>query len=148
MEKIKNWRPGILPSEYLKYLKDKDLIKCSNIEDSSIDLQLSHMGWEMEGCIKPSANKRFSTILGNREYAQPFVLSQDEIKTLEAHKTYVFQLQEELNLGDNKFNICGQSTGKSSIGRLDVLTRLIVDNTNHYDELPNDYSGSLYITTY
>ena len=42
-------------------------------------------------------------------------------------------------------NISGMANPKSSTGRLDVFTRLIIDNTQEFETVPNGYKGPLYL---
>src|SRR5208283_4178675 len=42
-------------------------------------------------------------------------------------------------------NINGRATGKSSIGRLDVITRLLTENSTEYDIVEAGYEGHLYL---
>ena len=71
------------------------------------------------------------------------------IFTLQPKATYVFRLQQRLNqrmLSD--WNVHGQSTAKSSIGRMDVLARLIVDGMDCYESFrPKEMAstGDMYI---
>jgi len=53
---------------------------------------------------------------------------------LEPERSYAFRIREELGFpSDAPF--CGQATPKSSIGRLDVITRLVVSGMVEYDTL-------------
>jgi len=62
--------------------------------------------------------------------------------TLERNHVYLFKADCELNLKDTK--ILGKATAKSSIGRLDVLVRLLCDRASEFDRLPSEYEGALY----
>src|SRR5262249_44191726 len=53
--------------------------------------------------------------------------------TLEAKHTYVFKLQQKLGPEIRSSRIHGQATAKSSVGRVDVLARLIVDGMDSYE---------------
>jgi dCTP deaminase len=60
--------------------------------------------------------------------------AQDGTFSLKARETYVFKLNDRLNtkaLAKNEIH--GQATAKSSIGRVDVLARLIVDGMDTYE---------------
>ena len=54
----------------------------------------------------------------------------------------MIKLLEGLNLPKN---ISGMANPKSSTGRLDVFTRLIIDNTQEFETVPNGYKGPMYI---
>jgi dCTP deaminase len=57
----------------------------------------------------------------------------EKILTLECDETYVFKLAERLDPEFAKIGIHGQATAKSSVGRVDVLARLIVDGMDQYE---------------
>ena len=61
---------------------------------------------------------------------------------LECGCVYIVKLLEGLNLPKN---ISGTANPKSSTGRLDVFTRLIVDRTQQFENVPKGYKGSLYL---
>lgn len=141
--KISDMRPGILPKHYLEELDGQVLFNASKIKASSLDLHLAQDIWEMKGSLRLRPDLTFAQISDNPE----FVEKSDKLtksKILKPKTTYVIKLKEHFK--DNHGNqLFGQATGKSTIGRLDVLTRLIVDGSPRYDELPIDYNGSLYV---
>mgnify|MGYP001560995890 FL=1 len=49
---------------------------------------------------------------------------------------------EELSLSSS---LCGLANPKSSTGRLDMFTRVIVDGGHRFDEIPLGYKGKLYL---
>jgi hypothetical protein len=57
---------------------------------------------------------------------------------------FVVQLEESVNFSQYPW-LCGEATGKSSIGRLDVLTRLLADGCSEHERVPERYKGSLYV---
>ncbi len=61
---------------------------------------------------------------------------------LDRQQIYLIKLDTHLSL---PANVCGRATGKSSIGRLDVITRLLTENGNEYDVVPAEYDGHLYV---
>lgn len=134
-------RPGVLTKEQIINLKGEVIDNLNgDIDLSAFDLRLSEQGWEMKGSIKGSSEQNISQITG--KYGEVFDLKTP--KTLKRKKTYIFQLIEGLNLSGGK-RLFGRATGKSSIGRLDILTRLMVDKSPSYDEIEDGYSGSLYL---
>ena len=145
-KRLKEIRPGILNRDQMFELKG-DLISDLREEDvdaSAFDLHLSRLAWKMRGCIKGSGDKTIMEVIQKYEECS---FSIEKLERLEAGKTYIFRLKECLNLPpDHEFY--GRATGKSSIGRLDVLTRLMVDRCPSYDEInpKNDsYPGSLFL---
>jgi dCTP deaminase len=112
--------------------------------ESAIDLRLSELAWELGSTLKPRSNTESESVsyLVNK-YGKKFKVS-DTKTLLEKGKVYVFRLQESLNLKD-KFRLSAQASGKSSIGRLDILTRLIVDDSPVYDVIKPPHRGDLYV---
>jgi len=136
-EPWKEWIPGVLSKKQVEELCGQYI---ENVTDpanaigySSIDLTLSDEGYEMlTGSIKPAGINYRRTILENRDYAKKLDADNDGIFNLSRGKTYVFCLNEKLDKL-RKTSIYGQATAKSSIGRVDVLARLIVDKMFHYE---------------
>ncbi|MFL6239604.1 MAG: 2'-deoxycytidine 5'-triphosphate deaminase [Actinomycetes bacterium] len=61
---------------------------------------------------------------------------------LEHNVPYLVELRERLALPDW---LRAKANPKSSTGRLDVFTRVICDNSYHFDEIPRGYQGALYV---
>lgn len=130
-----HWIPGALNKRQVKELYAHGLIFVKGADEldigaSSIDLTLSDEGFLMDGSVKPSREAPYEG-----EFArEKRVKLKDDSFLLERKNTYVFRLRERLNaemLG--KIGIHGQATAKSSVGRLDVLARLIVDGMDRYE---------------
>lgn len=145
VEVLKNGRPGILNKEHILSLEGEVITGLTKqaVGPSAFDLHLSHEGWEMNGSIKGSDKTLIDEI--GKSYGNPFSIEKKQ--KLEAKHTYLFKLEECLKpLKDAK--LYGRATGRSSIGRLDVLSRLMVDRCSSYDEIePKEdyYPGRLYI---
>lgn len=114
-----------------------------SIGQSSIDLHLSDQAYELTGgSIKPDGQDRY--LLGIREAGLVKRLSPDEDGsfTLEPKRTYLFKTQETLHASAfANSTIYGQATAKSSVGRLDVLARLIVDGMDGYEGFSPFHAG-------
>lgn len=142
IEPWKGWIPGVLCKPQVQKLCEEDYIENvanwkddenGQIDYSSIDLTLSDEGYEMvKGSVKPAGIEYRRTILENDYYAKKLNADNDGIFNLSKGKTYVFCLNEKLDKL-RKTSIYGQATAKSSIGRVDVLARLIVDKMFHYE---------------
>lgn len=141
------YRPGVLNPCQTKVLIEKGYITSPNppkIDFSALDLHISNIGWEMERCIKGKENQAYTEVLAN--YGKRFDLEEGEnnTKLLEKKKTYVFKLVETISFPkDSEFY--GRGTGTSSMGRLDIFNRLIIDRQSSYDKIPSEYDGSLYL---
>jgi len=132
-EYLRGWRPGVLCNTQLKTLCDEKVI--DNVEDkkackeSSIDLTLGSDCWEMRGgSIKPFG-QAYNTCLKPDLKKEP---NGENIYELKKGNTYVFKLRERLQIAEDS-HLYGEATAKSTIGRTDVLARLIVDRSNKYE---------------
>jgi len=144
-DEISGFRPGVLGQEQIEELiRQKTIENASDPGYSSLDLHLGSQCWRMKGGIKGLKDRAYSDVLIANTYAEP--LDRLEVKKviLLPGSTYVFQLREELHV-PKESGIFAFATGRSSIGRLDILTRLIADHSDTYDEVPQDYSGRLYL---
>jgi dCTP deaminase len=146
---FKDFRPGVLCKNQLKYLAKKNIILNSNMDEeaeSAFDLHLGNKYWEMKGSIKGiHKSSPYIQILENRTFCTGPLKLSGKLE-LKKRKTYIFEIAERLEFPSNiNKRLCCRSTGKSSIGRLDVLTRLITDNSQAYDVVPEDNPGALYL---
>ncbi len=146
MENLENWRPGVLNKDQIIQLCEDDIIKnvdIKSIEDpSSIDLHITDVVSQLKGCVKPQTSSDISSlILSFKEKPLPF--NSDGTISLEKKKTYLFQVKESVNFTNTEFY--GQATGKSTFGRLDILTRLMTSKNDRYDIVQKNYNGSLWV---
>jgi dCTP deaminase len=132
-----DWIPGVLSKRQLRELcKTSYIIGAkegdSFFDQSSIDLTLSGEGYLLtKGAIKPQGS--FLAFVNREKDLLEKLEFKDGQFLLEAKKTYVFKLEQQLNTELKTSPIYGQATAKSSIGRLDVLARLIVDGMDRYE---------------
>src|SRR5262249_47943430 len=102
------------------------------IDGSSMDLHLTEEGYELEGgSIKPSGRGYLHFIEKNKLARR--LEPKDGACLLEKRHTYLFKIKERLSNELANAGIHGQATAKSSIGRVDVLARLVVDGTSGYE---------------
>jgi len=143
-------RPGALPSHILRKLADPNvgIIKGmtdeekEDIDPSTFDLHVSDEGWTMEkGSIKGVEGKNYENVLKDFGEKLPFG---NGYYDLDRRKIYVFKLREYLDFTEEP-RLHGQATGRSSVGRLDILARLIADKADSYDSVPSKHTGSLYV---
>ncbi len=147
------WLPGVLSSDQMKELAKRGYITNIpehglQVDNSSFDLHLSGNGWEMiDGAIKPSL-ENYENYLRNKNLAKKIIREENNTFILKREKTYIFEIKEEIHFREYDY-FFGQATAKSSIGRMDVLARLIVDGMDRYDSFtPSEQkksTGKLYI---
>ena len=138
-------RKGALPAEQIIALHKLSSIKClrpltdNQIQPASIDLRLSKKCWEVEASFLPGHKKTVRQKLSKLKKRE---IDIGDFKTLSKGKIYIIQIQEELSLPDN---ISAVANAKSSTGRLDILTRLISDNSSCFDRIRKGYKGKVYV---
>ena len=151
-EPWKDWIPGVLSKSQMRELCQEGLI--TNVKDiddgSSIDLHLTDEGYQMvAGSVKPWGD-RYEFFIKKQGLAKPMeAVKEDGTFILKARNTYVFKLRENIS-SLKKAKIYGQATAKSSVGRVDVLARLIVGGMDCYetfdpDRLKEEGSGEMYL---
>ena len=140
-----SWRPGVLNKEQIKALGNSGKLERFDLETldhSAIDLHISDIGHKMKGSVKPLNDGDISSvILSFKDKDENF--KRDGKFYLEKAQTYIFQVEESLNL--EKTKISGQATGKSTYGRLDILTRLLTNYSVSFDTVAKGYKGSLWV---
>jgi dCTP deaminase len=150
------WIPGVLNRDQMKQLCDEELITVEGspekaLDESSIDLSVSDEAFRMrQGSVKPRGSHRpYSWFLKKKELAERLSPSSDETYLLRVRETYVFKLREKLARGLADARIYGQATAKSSVGRVDVLSRLIVNGMDTYEQFDPEglerQSGDMYL---
>jgi len=151
-----NWIPGVLNKEQMRDLCEEGLITGGDdleesIGKSAIDLSISGTAYEMlRGTVKPTGSTEYGFFITRNDLAKPCKLSDDGTLILRSKNTYVFKLNERLNTSELKnAGIHGLATAKSSVGRIDVLARLIIDGMDTYetfnpDRLTNSF-GDMYL---
>lgn len=142
MKPWNNWIPGVLSNGQLHDLLKGDFIIGTSgrsrelragIDASAFDLYLTDEGYEMrQGSVKPYGSD-YKEVLDDPRLARRLRNEHGDIFHLKRAHTYVFKLSERL-VGFNDAEIYGQATAKSTIGRVDVLARLIVDGMDSYEE--------------
>src|SRR5947209_15568688 len=66
----------------------------------------------------------------------------DTVTVMYRNQFYLFPLQERLDLPPH---VAVRANPKSTIGRLDVFTRVVAETGTAFDEAPAGYSGQLYV---
>jgi len=148
---MEDWLPGVLSARQLSHLANEGFLQHVTpkaISYSAVDLHLADNGYCLpEGSVKPFG-ERYLPQLINQKLVNPLTAEGGTFR-LERTKTYLFPVRERLNLRNQNFRFFGQATAKSSVGRVDVLARLIVDGMSSYEgftpEAARSGSGEMYI---
>jgi len=146
---------GVLNAQLIIELIDEGVVIGANRSDleerikrqeneSAMDLRLSDEGWSLNSTLKPKSNSESESVRFLVHKYGKKLEGLDKGIVLRKDQVYLFKLQESLNFKD-KFRLYAQASGKSSIGRLDVLTRLITDDSPIYDEINKAYRGDLFV---
>jgi dCTP deaminase len=101
-----------------------------------------------KGSVKPPGIQNYAWFIKKEGLGTPISPLADGTFTLDAKSTYVFRLKERLNSSLADGHIYGQATAKSSVGRVDVLARLIADGMDSYEGFTPEgveRSGDLYL---
>jgi len=109
------------------------------IQPASLDLRLGNKAYRVRASFLAGKGQTVSDRLAQ------FTMHQIDLTdgaVLEKGCVYVVPLMESLNLPKG---MTAAASAKSSIGRLDLLTRIITDDGVEFDRVPDGYSGPLYV---
>lgn len=140
------WVPGVLSRDQLIALAERDHLTGiddpESIDDhSSFDLHLTLPAFQLtRGSVKPFGY-RFLHSLNDAGLATPFEPDAAGYFDLAPRQTYLFGVREALQ-DLRGVSIYGQATAKSSVGRVDVLVRLIVEGADRYEGFQPDVLGT------
>jgi dCTP deaminase len=146
----RDWIPGVLSKPQVRRLIDDNYVtnvgSLKQLDYSSIDVRVSDEAYQfVGGCVKPFGRDYLST-LKKINLVVPLSRQTGGEYLLSSRKSYLFRIEERITeLHDSP--IFGMATAKSSVGRLDVLARLIVDGMDEYEGFdPNRISnGDMYL---
>jgi dCTP deaminase len=135
---------GILPAHEIEALAASGgLVAAASfaagqVQPASLDLRLGARAWRIRASFLPGLKARVADKIPGVALHE---LDLSGGAVFEAGCVYIVELQEGLCLpGD----VVGVANPKSSTGRLDVFTRLIVDGAREFDRVPAGYAGPLY----
>ena len=97
-------------------------------EASSIDLPLGRQLWELDASIRPNESQTVMDVL-NKVSAKRRSLDGDVV----LRKNCIYIVECAWSAIRLPKTICARATAKSSIGRLDILVRLVTDNQPEFD---------------
>ena len=137
---------GLLPAQYLKAAihKSREIeavepISDDQIQPASLDLRLGEVGYRVPASFLPGPT---STMLEKIEKFEMHRLDLSHGAILEKGGIYVIELMERLALRKRTSAIANP---KSSIGRLDVLVRLVTDYGAEFNRVQERYKGRLFV---
>jgi len=122
-------------------ISSKGEINKDQIGPASFEPTLGDEAFIIPASILPKAGVPLIDRL-RRESQYTFPLREDECKFLHQGKIHVVPLRESLKL---QKGFIGESTGRSSVGRTNTVLRLLTDNVQRYNSIPDGYEGNLYL---
>ena len=137
---------GLLPVQHLKTLIEQSReiraslpIEPGQLQPASLDLRLGQRAFRVRASFLPGENATVQEKIDQLAMHE-FELG-DEGTVLEKGCVYIVELMESLAL---ESRTSAFANPKSSIGRIDVFTRLITDNGVEFDRVRPHYQGPLY----
>jgi len=136
---------GIFPSQKIEELikagciSAKAPISNDQIQPASIDLRLGAVAYRVRASFLPGEK---TTVRSKVDDLVMHEIDLSKPAVLEKGCVYIVPLMEELHLPRT---ISGKANPKSTTGRLDVFTRLIVDHGTEFERVPPGYKGKLYV---
>lgn len=136
---------GVLPDTALKRAIEQGWIGAEaaflddQIQPASLDLRLGGIAYRLRASFLPGAGAAVRARLDDELVMHAIDLSHGAV--LETGCVYLAEVQERLALPPQ---IHGAANPKSSTGRIDVFTRLIVDGAASFDHIPAGYHGPLW----
>ena len=137
-------KSGYLPCQFIEMALKEGMIhsevpiEVSQIQPVSLDLRLGQKAYRIQCSFLPE-NDPVETRLKDVTLYE-FDISKGGI--LEKNAIYLIPLMEKLYLPPEFY---GLANPKSSTGRLDMFTRVIVDGGHRFDEIPLGHKGKLYL---
>ena len=135
---------GVLPAQALRALiaggaiAATPAIVAAQVQPASLDLRLGTVAYRVRASFLAGAGRTVADRL------EEFTMHQVDLTggaVLEKGCVYLVSLMERLALPKG---LTAVANAKSSTGRLDLLTRTIVDGGVEFDRIPEGYAGPLY----
>lgn len=136
---------GVLPDKAIHQLIASGVVRSDHpidpaqIQPASLDLRLGTVAYRVRASFLAGSTRTVT------ERLRDFQMHEIDLTggaVLEKGCVYVVPLMERLNLPRG---VTAAASAKSSIGRLDLLTRIITDYGVEFDRVPEGYSGPLYV---
>jgi dCTP deaminase len=136
---------GVLASAHIRALAAQGMIRASaplrdeQYQPASLDLRLGPKAYRVRASFLPGKHRTVSDLLSALKYDE--ISLENHGAVLERGCFYVIPLLESLKLDAR---VSGAANPKSSTGRLDIFTRLIVDQGERFDLVSSGYEGPLF----
>jgi dCTP deaminase len=136
---------GILPTQDIERLiaagsiTASEPIRPEQVQPASLDLRIGPVAYRVDASFLPESYKPVMNLVGD---LSPVAIDLTGGAVLERGKVYIIPAMEELSLPSE---IMAKANPKSTIGRLDVLTRLITDYGAEFERAAKGYRGKLYV---
>ena len=137
-------KPGIFSDAMIRALLASGGIRVGappvegQIQPASLDLRLGRRCWRMRASFLPGPGRKVSERI---EALKLHEIDLSDGAVLETGCVYIAEIAESLTLPPG---IAASTNPKSSTGRIDVFTRVIVDGGAAFDVVPDGYAGPLY----
>ncbi len=135
---------GVLPDSALKAMIETGQITADpviipeQLQPASLDLRLGTVAYRVRASFLAAGGSTVTDRLADFEMHR---IDLSDGAVLEKGCVYVVPLMERLALPED---VNAVANAKSSTGRLDLLTRTIIDGGTEFDRIPKGYSGPLY----
>ena len=135
---------GVLADFQILDLVDRRMIHADDpiadgqVQPASLDLRLGRYAYRVRASFLAGSNRPVRDRLNQYEMHR---IDLTDGAVMEKGCVYVVELLECLQLDGT---VCAAANAKSSTGRLDILTRLIVDGGTEFDRVDGGYRGPLY----
>ena len=136
---------GVLPDTLIRdaiesgWIVSNMGIQPEGIQPASLDLRLGDVAYRLRSSFLPGKTTVWEC-LSEHQIGPEIPLKSGAV--LERNRPYLIPLVEQLQLPTG---VRGRTNPKSSIGRLDIFTRVVVDRSPGFDEVPDGYQGPLYL---
>ena len=123
-----------------KLIRAAKPLDASQFQPASLDLRLGREAYRVRASFLPGRTRTVKEHLATLD-PEPVSLAGDGA-VLEKGIVYIARIEESLALLPS---LSGAANPKSSTGRLDIFTRLIVNGAEAFDEAPLGYRGDLWL---
>ncbi len=135
---------GILPSQDIIGMRAAGAVSADRpfdddqVQPASLDLRLGPRIWRVRASFLPGPTH---TVMDRLNELQLHEIDLNAPAVLETGCVYIAEIEERLTL---PVDVAAAANPKSSTGRLDVFTRVIVDRARAFDTVPAGYAGRLF----